>query len=87
MKAVLQKQWEAALNPTCETKRALTRLRALEDSDKGGKARDAELAFLSSSSVCWNRSVTAAMFCSIVFFFSISQALFFSNRIFDYWFH
>ena len=69
MKAVLQKQWEAALNPTCETKRALTRLRALEDSDKGGKARDAELAFLASSSVCWNRSVTAAIFCSIVFNF------------------
>lgn len=53
----MQKQWEATLNPTCEVKRSLTRLRALEDNDNGGKAKDVELAFLAASNVCWNRSV------------------------------
>ena len=54
-RAVLLKQWDAALNPTCEAKRSLGRLRALEGSYNEGKGRDAELTFLANSSVCWNR--------------------------------
>jgi hypothetical protein len=55
-RAVLEKQWEAALNPTSEAKQSLSRLRALEEAGNEGGARDAELAFLSHCSPCWNRS-------------------------------
>ena len=62
-RALLFKQWQAALNPTCESSRSLNRLRALEScgNDREDTATAAELAFLSSSSVCWNRYVRTYM--------------------------
>ena len=53
---MLQQKWEFALDPTCEVKRSLNRLKAMERASSAGCHRDAELAFLAHSSACWNRS-------------------------------
>jgi hypothetical protein len=53
-KSLLQ-LWEASLNPACEAKRSLNRLRDLESQEVNGKGTEAELAFLMNSSVCWKR--------------------------------
>ena len=52
---LLSHQWESALNPASEAKKALVRLKALERDGVEGQQRDAQLTLLAHSSVCWNR--------------------------------
>ena len=56
---LLLHQWESALNPTSEAKKALIRLKELERGDGNGQPRDAQLTLLAHSSVCWNRCVVS----------------------------